>query len=155
MYIKILIAILLFSSLSFSQTKTERIIYTELAVVSYGVIDYVLYNSLKKSSVENYRFLQGIIFSGINYFLYKTFGYKSAISFSLQSLFAVPDGVYYGIDGISRGFGGFSYGNEYHSTDNYKHLNFMPTVWGSKNIRKSDVITNIILGMAIGITINF
>jgi len=138
----------------FKQTSTfEKILYTELAVVGYGVADYVLYNSFKNSSVENYRFIQGVMFSAINYLLYKYVSPSSSIAFSIQTIGGMPDGVYYGIDRAFNGFNGFSHGNEFNMTKDLNHLNFIPTAFMSKHVKGVDLITSMILTTAISITI--
>lgn len=138
------------------QTTTfEKILYTELAVISYGVFDYIAYNSFKNWNVEHYRFLQGIVFSSINYLLNKYVSTGSAIGFSIQVIGGVPDGVYYSIDKGFNGFNGFSNGNEFNLQKDLNHLNFMPTVFGSKHVKGIDLITNVILTTTISIAIQF
>lgn len=158
---------MLISSISYSQsidipkcklhnkTTFEKILYTEIAVISYGVIDYMAYNVMKDWSVEHYRFIQGVAFAGINYLLNKYVSRNSAIGFSLQVWGGIPDMVYYGIDKASGGFNGFSYGNEFSINGFYPHLNFMPTVIGQKQVHGVDLIINNILTTAISITIQF
>lgn len=133
----------------------RNIVVTETAVVAYGVIDYVAYNLLKDWNVEHYRFIQGAMFATINYLLNKYIGIKSALGFSLQVWGGVPDAVYYGVDKVGGGFGGFSRGNEFNMHKNLSHLNFMPTVIGRKTIRGVDLITNVILTTAIAVVIQF
>lgn len=162
-----ILIILLISSIGYSQTidipkcklnqKTtlEKILYTELAVLSYGVIDYMAYNMMKGWSVEHYRFIQGVAFSAINYLLYKYVSYKSAIGFSLQVWGGNPDMIYYGIDRVSGGFNGFSYGNEFGINKQLSHLNFMPTTLDAERITGIDLIVNNILTKGISILIQF
>lgn len=138
------------------QTTTfEKILYTELAVISYGVIDYIGYNLLKNKNEGYWRFCQGVLFSTINYLLNKYVSTGSAIGFSIQVFGGVPDGVYYGIDRIGKGFNGFSHGNEFNLQKDLNHLNFMPTVFGSKHVKGIDLITNVILTTTISIAIQF
>jgi hypothetical protein len=133
----------------------KNILWMEGAVLAYGGIDYVAYNSMKNGNIEHYRFLQGVTFATINYFLAEKVSHKAAIGFSLQVWGGVPDMYYYGIDKVGKGFGGFSNGNELNPHKNLSQLNFMPTVIGSKNVRMVDLITNNILSKVISIAIQF
>jgi hypothetical protein len=131
----------------------EKIIWTEVAVVSYGLIDYAIYNAWGKNHVENYRFIQGVMFAGINYLLYKYVSVSSSIGFSVQCLFATPDMVYYGMDKmigepISRG-------NEFAINKSYSHLNFIPLAWGTGKAKGVDIVISNILGTAFSILIQF
>lgn len=63
--------------------------------------------------------------------------------------------IYYGVDKIGGGFGGFSKGNELNPHKNLSHLNFMPTVIGSNKVRLSDLITNNLLTAGVSILIQF
>ena len=134
-----------------SKSPIEKIIWTEVAVIGYGVADYFLYNSIKNT--EQYRFIQGIMFAGINYLLYKYVSVSSSIGFSVQCLFATPDMVYYGMDKmigepISRG-------NEFAINKSYSHLNFIPLAWGQEKAKGLDVVASNILGTAFSILIQF
>jgi hypothetical protein len=62
--------------------------------------------------------------------------------------------IYYGVDKIGGGFGGFSKGNEFNMNKNLNHLSFMPTVLGSGRAKGIDLITNSILTTVISISIN-
>lgn len=76
----------------------------------YGIIDYAGYNLMKNGGEEQWRFCQGVMFTGFNLALSKLASPKAALGFSLQVWGGVPDMVYYGIDKIGGGFGGFSNG---------------------------------------------
>jgi hypothetical protein len=121
----------------------------------YGIIDYAGYNIFKNGGEEQWRFCQGVMFTGFNLALSKLASPKAALGFSLQVWGGVPDMVYYGIDKISGGFGGFSNGNELNPHKNLKQLNFMPTVIGSNKVRLSDLITNNLLTAGVAILIQF
>lgn len=163
MFIRVLI-ILLIPSFSFAQeipkcklsnktTSTESIIWMGVATLGYTGIDYLGYNTLGKKNEDVYRALQKVAFVGINLLLDKYVSRKSAVGFSILVFSGLPDAGYYMIDKTSGGFNGFSYGNEFNLQKELNHLNFMLTTIGSKHIRGVDLITNVILGTAIAITI--
>lgn len=134
-----------------------RILWTEIAVVGYGSVDYFGYNVMKNSAIDLYRVFQGIMLSTINYFLATELGVSSAVSFDIQAITAVPDLVYYMWDAGFKGFGGFSGGNEFSSTTFFNHLNFSPGYYvagGLNMFRGIDVGVQGGLGLSYGITVN-
>lgn len=136
------------------KTTLKNILIMQGVTCLYGLIDYAGYNLFKDGNEGYWRFTQGGMFVTANHLLAKHVSTKSAIGFSLQVWGGVPDAVYYGVDKISGGFGGFSNGDEFNMHKNLSHLNFMPTVIGGKTIRGVDLITNVILTTAISIIIN-
>lgn len=132
----------------------ERILWTEGAVLTYGILDYIGYNLFKNSNIEFYRSFQGSLFVGLNELLRYKFGISSSLSFSIQVFSGVPDMYYYGIDGLSKGFGGFSKGNEWSKTNNFNHFNFTPDYYlcgGENRMHKVDVWKQVLIGKSISV----
>lgn len=143
---KYIIIILLFASVSFAQeipkcklkekpviewhkrTDTERIIWTEIAVIGLTLSDVVLYKAVEGTKYKDgYRMLQGALQLGISYILLKELGLSSAIGFNVQLLFSANDLGYYAF-----------YPSEFQGEFNHLGLNPIYIMNGNR-ISKNDI----------------
>lgn len=128
-------------------TKIERIAYTELAVVSYSLLDVALYPAIARTHNETfmgiYRMVQGGIIASVNVILNKYLGLSSAIGFDLQLICGVPDLYYYGF-----------YQKEFN--DGMYHLSFTPMgmIQYPRPVTRADLWGQSIIGKGISISIN-
>jgi hypothetical protein len=85
-------------------TRLKRVEFVVGASLAYSLIDYVGFNLLKVAHNSSagyippvwYRFFQGAVQAAITYCLYKEFGIKSAIAFTLMWWTWVDDWGFYG-----------------------------------------------------------